>query len=104
MYQYRDFSIFLVASALVSEKFGTGKSLGTDIGKIWYQKNLVPLLLHEPPYSLESTLLAEISNERTNQPPHTHTHTHTKALVLGRCDPNALRLNSTYSAPCRTLY
>ena len=29
-----NFSFFLV----VSEKFGTGKSLGTGIGKIWYRK------------------------------------------------------------------
>ena len=50
MYRYREFFLFLVVSKPVSGKFGTGKSLGTGIGKIWYQKkspnryqtNLVP--------------------------------------------------------------
>ena len=46
--RYREFFIFLVVSEKtgtgkkypepVSEKFGTGKSLGTGIGKIWYRK------------------------------------------------------------------
>ena len=35
-YRYREFFIFLV----VSEKIGTGKSLGTGIGKIWYRKKV----------------------------------------------------------------
>ena len=39
-YRYRDFLIFLVVSEPVSEKFGTGKSLGTGIGKIWYRKKV----------------------------------------------------------------
>ena len=36
----RIFSSFLVVSEPVWEKFGTGKSLGTSIGKIWYRKNV----------------------------------------------------------------
>ena len=35
-YRYQDFLFLLV----VSEKLGTGKSLGTGIGKIWYQKKV----------------------------------------------------------------
>ena len=35
-----NFSYFLVVSEPVSEKFGTGKSLGTGIGKIWYRKKV----------------------------------------------------------------
>ena len=46
-YRYREFPVpgivhFLVVSEPVSEKFGTGKSLGTGIGNIWYRKYLVP--------------------------------------------------------------
>ena len=37
-YRYLEFFIFLVVSESVSEKIGTGKSLGTGIGKIWYRK------------------------------------------------------------------
>ena len=39
-YRYQEFFIFLVVSEPVSEKFGTGKSLGTGIGKIWYRKKV----------------------------------------------------------------
>ena len=39
-YRYREFFIFLVVSEPVSEKIGTGKSLGTGIGKIWYRKKV----------------------------------------------------------------
>ena len=35
--RYREFSIFLVVSEPVSEQIGTGKSLGTGIGQIWYR-------------------------------------------------------------------
>ena len=35
-----NFSYFLVVSEPVSEKIGTGKSLGTGIGKIWYRKKV----------------------------------------------------------------
>ena len=43
-YRYRlgagteNFSFFMVVSEPVSEKFGTGKSLRTGIGKSWYRK------------------------------------------------------------------
>ena len=40
MYRYREFFLFLVVSKPVSGKFGTGKSLGTGIGKIWYRKKV----------------------------------------------------------------
>ena len=33
-------SYFLAVSEPVSEKVGTGKSLGTSIGKIWYRKKV----------------------------------------------------------------
>ena len=39
-YRYREFFIFLVVSEPVSEKIGTGKSLGTGIGQIWYRKKV----------------------------------------------------------------
>ena len=44
--RYREFSFFLVVSEPVSEKFGTGKSTGTGIGKIWYRKK-VPVSVSE---------------------------------------------------------
>ena len=43
---YREFpvpgfvSFLLVVSEPVLEKIGTGKSLGTDIGKTWYEKKV----------------------------------------------------------------
>ena len=39
-YLYREFLRFLMVSEQVSEKFGTGKSLGTGIGKNWYRKKV----------------------------------------------------------------
>ena len=51
-YRYREFLIFLVVLVKigtekilepVSEKFGAGKSLGTGIGKVWYQKKVSEL-------------------------------------------------------------
>ena len=39
-YRYREFFIFLVVSEPVSEQIGTGKSLGTGIGKIWYREKV----------------------------------------------------------------
>ena len=38
-------SLFLMVSEPVSENFGTEKSLGTGIGKIWYQKKVSDSLL-----------------------------------------------------------
>ena len=35
---YQEFFIFLVVSEPVSDEFDTRKSLGTDIGKIWYRE------------------------------------------------------------------
>ena len=40
-YRYRDFFLFLVVSEPVSEQIGTGKSLGTGIGQIWYRKKVL---------------------------------------------------------------
>ena len=52
-YRYRDFFIFLVVSEPVSEEIGTGKSLGSGIGKFGsgkksrnrYRKYLVPEMI-----------------------------------------------------------
>ena len=52
----RDFFIFFIVSEPVSKKFGTEKSLGTGLEKIWYRKKsrnrsrkkLVPKKVSEP--------------------------------------------------------
>ena len=38
-YRYQEFFFFLVV-LVVSEKFGTIKSIGTSIGKSWYRKKV----------------------------------------------------------------